>query len=528
MLRSETFVRWGVVLLAALLAIGIGSCGVGGGSGKGRGIGPTATITAPVGGTFTGDVQADYTLIDIESDPAFIQVTYSSDGGSSWKLATEQPGPPSDGTANLVASPNPGVAHVFVWDSETDVGPILIPNVILKIFPYDTRAGSTGTTGNFTIDNRSLLPMEVIEVSDPVWSWLNDEVVIRFSKPLDTASIDHQSNGGTFAAFRDTNTIPGGPFNQEVGTITYSGGNTELTYTPPSPFDSYREMRFVLTSGITDDSGDPLEQGTTVPSAPLSFTGTFPEQAFEIRFVPDVGPLTSGFVPDPGTDLWFIDFDTFGTFDSNLGSRGLRGPDPLVAAYAKDRVIGQILSTSSEKYLRAPDGTAISGAYRISFVAIRPPGTIGGTINRICLGHTHPLYWGAAWLDPGNARKEDDCNYGVPVGVFAGGIDGVNSTLSPGLSASDLSYVDGSYVLGTDPAMDTRFMKVRDVLWDWGHSLAIVTDHEIGHSVGLPHDSSSNLNIMRGWASPQQVSNPAVRFSSANHTRLTNNLGKEP
>ena len=116
----------------------------------------------------------------------------------------------------------------------------------------------------------------------------------------------------------------------------------------------------------------------------------------------------------------------------------------------------------------------------------------------------------------------------IPLGVFSGGIFGLNSYLTPGLGSSDLPYLDGTYVLGTDPTQDNRFLRIRNALEDWSHALAVVNAHEVGHSVGLPHHDSSNLNIMRSWASTDWASNRSVRFSSLNRQRLNGNLGRVP
>lgn len=500
--------------------------------GRSGGGGPTATVTFPFAGTFEGDVLLEYTLFDEQSDVAFVKISYTINGGNTWRLATERPGPPSQGVTDLPTAPGAGVPHTFVWNSFIDLGTAYLPNVRLRVVPFDTRKGRVGQSGTFSIDNRNVLPLEVVEVSDSIQNTATDQVLIRFSNALDTTTVTHQgnqgANGDTFAVFRDTNSIPGGTFVQQVGTITFSAGDALATYTPPTPFVNYREVRIVLTNGIRDTGGNSLIQGTTVPSAPLSFTSSFPGEVFEIRFTPGVGPLTGQFVPDSGTDVWFYDFDQFGTFDSDLSRRGLRGASPLVAEYARDRVIGQILSAASEKYLRdSIDGSSRPGAYRISFVGVRPAGTLGVNYNRICVGLDLGGLWGAAWYDPGNTMKEDDCRTGnPPLGVFSGGIYGLDSVLSPGLAPSDLPYVDGSYVLGTSPGQDSRFTRVRDVIWDWGHALGVIGSHEIGHSVGLPHDDSNNLNIMRSWASQDHVSNPNVRFSNSNRNLLRSNLGQ--
>ena len=496
-----------------------------------RNPGPVATVVFPNCCTVNGDVPVNYILIDGQSDPAAVAINFSTDGGSLYRAATERPVAPSEGISGLATGPAPGIAHFFVWDTLADFGFQMAPSVILRIFPTDPIPGTPGISLEFSIDNRGLQVPEVVDVSDSVINTVSNEVQVRFSMPLNPLSIINQGNlaTDTFAVFRDLNTTPGGNFAQESGTITLSDGDTVIHYAPPFPFNRYREIRIVLTSRITDSTGKRLATGSSYPSEPLSFLSEFSNQVFEIRFIPNIGPETNRYREDPSSDIWFIDFDSFGTFDGDLGNRGLRGSDPLTAGYCRDRVIAQILSSSSEHYLRDPvSGAGVSGAYRISFSAIRPSGTLGFSYNRICLGLDYGGLWGVAWYDPGNGFKEDDCSRSIPLGVFAGGIWGRNSLLSPPLGPTDLDYVDGSYVLGTNPSRDSRFLRVRDVIWDWGHGLSVITSHEIGHSVGLAHLDSSFDNIMQSWSSPDHISNPGARFATQSRNILRGNLGQVP
>ncbi|MCZ6690961.1 MAG: hypothetical protein O7H41_15330 [Planctomycetota bacterium] len=522
-----------VALLAGLLiAISMGSCNKSSGrrTQETLPVVPQATITSPGGGTYSGNVYITYLLVEWTSEPAFIEVSYSTDGGGTYQSATEFPTPASDGVNSLATSPFPGVPHTFVWDSVGDLGLQQYSGVKVKVLPFDASEGIPGISSPFYLDNLNLPPHEVISVTDSYYNEANNEVVFRFAQSLLPTSIIHQgTSSDTFAVFRDQNRHMGPTYTQEAGTIVLSDADRTLSYTPPSPFTWDLEMRFVLRSGIRDIYGQVLSPGSPFPSAPLSFTSIYSDQVFEYRFVPGAGPVTGRFRPDIDSDIWFVDFDTFGTFNSDLGAHGLRGSDSTVARYSRDMVIGRILGYTGQKYLRGPDyGSPVSGAYKISFVAIRPPGNIGVSINRMCIGLNRGGLWGVAWYDPGNLYREDDCSIGIPLGVFSGGIAGLNSYLSPGLGSADLPYVDGTYLLGTDPTQDSRFLRVRNVLEDWAHALAVVNSHEVGHSVGLPHHDSSNLNIMRSWASNAWASNRSVRFSSLNRQRLNGNLGRVP
>ncbi len=86
---------------------------------------PSANVSTPTGNQANA-VPISYLLIDAEGNPADISVSYSfsTDGGVTWSVftaCTEAPGPPSEGTAGLPASPS-GTPHTFVWSSFADAG----------------------------------------------------------------------------------------------------------------------------------------------------------------------------------------------------------------------------------------------------------------------------------------------------------------------------------------------------------------------------------------------------------------------
>jgi len=134
------------------------SCSGGGGSSGGGGgpvtpnTPPSATATPPTGVQIM-NIPISYTLTDAESDPLSIVVEYSIDGGSTWNPATAGPG--GDGISGLTSSPT-GVPHLFVWASRINnvalTGPV--STVQIRITPSDSAAGTAGTTGNFTVNNK--------------------------------------------------------------------------------------------------------------------------------------------------------------------------------------------------------------------------------------------------------------------------------------------------------------------------------------------------------------------------------------
>ena len=98
----------------------------------------------------------------------------------------------------------------------------------------------------------------------------------------------------------------------------------------------------------------------------------------------------------------------------------------------------------------------------------------------------------------------------------------------PALTASDRRYLDGSYQLGDGSStQDRRFRLVRAVIDDWAHALAVVTAHEVGHSVGLDHDTTHARGIMQPALSRYLLSDPVTAFGTGSAAILGRNLGTD-
>jgi hypothetical protein len=262
---------------------------------------------------------------------------------------------------------------------------------------------------------------------------------------------------------------------------------------------------------------------------------TTPAYRLEARAVATGGP--TGADPDrfrleSGTDPWVIDFQLRAEdWWADLRARGLRADDAATDALAEARVIDEVLSWSSRMYERGADGAATPRAFRISFTRHRPAGAAGRQWSREAVGGRHrdgAGTLGVSWLDPGNLRKEDNSTAGE-LGIFSASIQGRASTLSPPLGAADRRYLDGSYRLGDGSAAeDRRFQRVRDAIADWGHALAVVVAHEVGHSVGLDHDETDADSIMHPTLSRWVLSDPTTRFSAGSAAELERTLGRHP
>ena len=98
----------------------------------------------------TEDVEIFYRLMDDGNSICSIAVSYSIDGGATYRPATTKSG---DGLTGLTSSFYPGVLHLIVWDTMADG--IGCESCIVKIEPFgpENNPGASACTQPFTVEN---------------------------------------------------------------------------------------------------------------------------------------------------------------------------------------------------------------------------------------------------------------------------------------------------------------------------------------------------------------------------------------
>jgi RHS repeat-associated protein len=117
---------------------------------------PTIAFTTALTGELSVPIRIDYTVTSASSERVRIVPEYSTDGGVTYRAATERGGPPSEGLGNLSSSPA-GTAHVFVWDAAADLAPNLPRSDFFakdgrfRAQVFGAQPGNTADTGPFDV-----------------------------------------------------------------------------------------------------------------------------------------------------------------------------------------------------------------------------------------------------------------------------------------------------------------------------------------------------------------------------------------
>ncbi len=177
------------------------------------------------------------------------------------------------------------------------------------------------------------------------------------------------------------------------------------------------------------------------------------------------------------------------SIDADLAQIGLStgGTAPFVDHLVREELLARTLSIVSEKYLRTPLGGSIPGqSLKVSFAAHLPPDVEERETWDAQLAGADPNANGRAF--PGSGHCEIfSTNWLSTVRPYA---------LDPPIGPTDLGFLDGTYVFGSDYEKDRRSELVRALVQGYASSLGLTAAHEVGHLFGLEHDSGDPTSLM--------------------------------
>jgi YD repeat-containing protein len=161
------------------------------------------TISAPKADAHS-PVSIRYALVDPSSRKHALDVAYSTDGGHTFKRATEATGVGSNGRAGLASSPA-GVQHLFAWAALHDLHQLPSPKVLVRLTASVGQAKASATTVGFKVVPAAAPAKPQVKLA-PLAGPLAAPVALRYtaidaaSKPLALAVEFSRDGGATFAA----------------------------------------------------------------------------------------------------------------------------------------------------------------------------------------------------------------------------------------------------------------------------------------------------------------------------------------
>jgi N-acetylneuraminic acid mutarotase len=164
---------------------------------------------------FSGEIQLEFQLADIDLDPLFLALEFSLDRGGSWKVPASIMG----ATSGLILTDSIGIFHRLTWDTVPDVlGDAEL--VLLRLTPSDGKTSQAQTTIStpFAILNRSNTPptVKALKTIGNGGGILIQFVLQDLEQDLQSVSFEVSQDGGL--AFTPLQSISGSTQGLEVET----------------------------------------------------------------------------------------------------------------------------------------------------------------------------------------------------------------------------------------------------------------------------------------------------------------------
>jgi len=489
-------------------------------------------VTTP-SGVNGGRIAIPFVVADAQSDHVGIDLEYSLDGGGTW-----QSGSIASGAESIATSPA-GSSATALWDATEDVAATASSLARVRLTAVDIARGTSLSSSNFTV-----------LLIDPVI----DSITVGAIPDSMNGSTPYEDASDQLIPF--TLRVPLHGFSLAVETDPGPGGAAVSGATLEVVAD-----RDLAGAAAGTDLG-PLFSGTAsrrtwlvasshaLPIGPITFSARVQDIHGNISawqsITLDGHPGSAGNLPFDWLDRWWLDFDSDQFAISSSGTStiavtatagangtpdhiedlrivGLQSVDPLPECAAFDsngRVRGwveeEVCGRLRELFGADFDGTVPGFAPNIDFSFTQP-----GTTSSIRIGgdDIEPGYTlGRAAFDHRNAVA--NVNRGGNLGVFTTNMIQfyVNSylfrqrfqLLMPGLGvpvgedAWDVIVLAPGFdrsAPGNPILANYRYDSIWYSIEAWGRSVAVITAHEIGHSIGLCSGGAPPAGLFGGLTS---------------------------
>lgn len=208
---------------------------------------------------------------------------------------------------------------------------------------------------------------------------------------------------------------------------------------------------------------------------------------------------TRQFVPEENAQWVLCEWATdegHATSADDLVQLGLStgGADPIVDHLVREEILARVMAIASTKFLRKDDGSGVEGtSLRIAFAVHVTPEERAKKKQR-----AWPALFGGDDEEAGGRAFGSYCRV---YSTFIRRTIFQKHALVPPLTKEDLPYLDGTYVFGTDYALDKRSELIRALINGYAGSMALTLAHEVGHLAGLDHvddDPAEIMNVNEG------------------------------
>jgi len=190
-----------IVIISTITGCGSGSSGGGGGSSTPAEAGFASTFSGNIDPDGDGTAFIDYELSHTSQSAVNITIEFSSDGGTTFSVCTEDTSTKINGATNLTegstgltAGPD-GISHVFAWDTDSP-NDLPAQNLNWLLVRISVENGESTTSDFLTLTNNgsdSEAPSMSSVVATAVQGSSNDTIIIHFDEPVVATEAENEA-----------------------------------------------------------------------------------------------------------------------------------------------------------------------------------------------------------------------------------------------------------------------------------------------------------------------------------------------